>query len=348
MPLLKVHSSRPLLIILALLTCFTGVVKADLTWTPQEGWHIEGGMLSGLTGTEGRDALDLMNKARQSEEGKSYRSAIKSYTKITDKFPTSIYAPEAFYRIAQIYIAEKNFYKAFDNYQAILSRYPNVKRFNLIISEEYKIASAVLDGARSRLWFGIPGFTNRERGIGFFEQIVQNAPYSDYAPLALMNVARGHEFLGNTDEAVDALDRLINSYGSSVLAPDAYLRLSKLHAQLVEGSFYDQGETKQAITYSEDFMLLFPSDAKIAEAAKNLDSMKKILAESKVKIGDFYFFKRDNYTAARVFYNEAITSYPNSDVAKLARAKLVLVDAKASKTATPSTQPAKKKLFYFF
>jgi len=348
MLLLNARSSRPLLFILALVTCFTGVLKADLTWTPQSGWHIEGGMLSGLTGTEGTDALNLMNKARQSEENKSYGSAIRTYTKVTDKFPTSIYAPEAFYRIAQIRLLQNNLYKAFDAYQAILSRYPNVKRFNFIISEEYKIASAVLDGARTRLWFGIPGFSNRERGIGFFEQIVQNAPYSDYAPLALMNVARGHEFLGNTDEAVDALDRLINSYGSSVLAPDAYLRLAKLHSQLVEGAFYDQGETKQSITYSEDFMLLFPSDAKIAEAAKNLDTMKKMLAESKVKIGDFYFLKRDNYTAARVFYNEAITSYPDSEVAKLARAKLVQVEAKASKLGKPETLPAKKRFFYFF
>jgi len=348
MSLLNVRKSLPLIAILALITCFTGSLKADLVWTPQSGWRIEGGMLSGLTGAEGRDALDLMNKAREAEENHSWRSAVKTYTKVTDKYATSIYAPEAFYRIAQVRIAQKDVYKAFDAYQSILSRYPNVKRFNQIIAEEYKIASAVLDGARTRLWLGFPGFTNRERGIGFFEQIIQNAPYSDYAPLALMNVARGHEYLGNTDEAVDALDRLINNYGTSVLAPDAYLRLAKLHASLVEGAYYDQGETKQAITYSEDFMLLFPSDAKIADAAKNLDDMKKMLAESKVKIGDFYFYKRDNYTAARVFYNEAITSYPNSDVAKAARAKLVEVDAKASKVANgTSTTPAKKKFFFF-
>jgi len=43
--------------------------------------------------------------------------------------------------------------------------------------------------------------------------------------------------------------------------------------------------------------------------------MKQVLAESKINIGDFYFHKRRNFTAARVFYNEAITSYPDSSVA---------------------------------
>jgi hypothetical protein len=44
--------------------------------------------------------------------------------------------------------------------------------------------------------------------------------------------------------------------------------------------------------------------------------MKTMLAESKIKIGDFYFYKRNNYTAAKVFYNEAITSYPESTIAE--------------------------------
>jgi len=102
----------------------------------------------------------------------------------------------------------------------------------------------------------------------------------------------------------------------------------------------------QAISYNEDFMILFPSDPKIAQAAQGLDGMKKMLAQSKMKIGDFYFYKRDNYTAARVFYNEAITSYPDSDVAKLARVRLNQVEAKAKAAAESGGQ--QKKHFLFF
>jgi outer membrane protein assembly factor BamD len=176
--------------------------------------------------------------------------------------------------------------------------------------------------------------------------VVQDAPYHDYAPLALMAAARTMQYLGDTEEAIDTLDQLINSYPQSALAPDAYLRLARAHAELVEGPAYDQAETKQAITYDEDFMILFPNDPKIGEAAQGLDRMKNMLAESKMQIGDFYFYKRDNYPAARVFYNEAITSYPNSEVAKRARLRLNEVEAKANAAAQPG--PAKPKRFLFF
>jgi len=181
--------------------------------------------------------------------------------------------------------------------------------------------------------------------VQYYEVILADAPYSDYAPLCLMEVARGHQYLGNNLEAIDALDRMVNNYAGSVLAPDAYLRLAELHSAQVEGPYYDQAETNQAITYDEDFMILFPSDHKIAAAALSLDQMKKMLAESKMKIGDFYFYKRNNYPAARVFYNEAITSYPDSDVAKRARVRLNAVEAKANAAAQGGV---KKKRFLFF
>jgi outer membrane protein assembly factor BamD len=81
--------------------------------------------------------------------------------------------------------------------------------------------------------------------------------------------------------------------------------------------------------------------------------MKTVLAESKMKMADFYFYKRDNYTAARVFYNEAITVYPDSPVAQLAKSRLAAVEAKAAGRKPPVDDtapavPAKKKRFFFF
>jgi outer membrane protein assembly factor BamD len=105
-------------------------------------------------------------------------------------------------------------------------------------------------------------------------------------------------------------------------------------------------------------MLLFPSDTNIAPAEKGLDGMKTMLAESKMRMGDFYFYKRGNFKAARVLFNEAITAYPDSGVAILARERLTEVEAKAAAAApvTASTDgsapaaaaPARKKRFGIF
>ncbi|MDO8541154.1 MAG: outer membrane protein assembly factor BamD [Opitutaceae bacterium] len=327
--------------------------RADLVWTRGVGWHVEGGALSGLGGTEGRTALDQMNRARDNEEKGNTRSAVRTYEAVAKRYPNSIYAPEALYRAARLQLSRKYYTKAFEAFQQVLSRYPNTKRFNEITGEQYRIASAMLDGARGRmLWGLLPGFTQRDKAIEYFENILVNAPYSDYAPLSLMNIARGHQKLDNTEEAIDALDRMINNYPQSLLAPDAYLKLAQTHASLVDGPYYDQASTTEAITYFTDFMLLFPSDSNIAGAEKGLDGMKTMLAESKMKIADFYFEKRNNYKAARVFYNEAITAYPESAIANRAKARLVQVEAKAASQPAPPTPgtpaPAKKKKRFLF
>jgi outer membrane protein assembly factor BamD len=326
----------PFCLLFPALCLLTATARADLVWTPGSGWRVEGGALAGLTGNEARSALDLMNRARDAEEQGSTRSAIRTYNNVAKRYANSIYAPEALYRAARLQLSRKYYDKAFETFQQLLVRYPNTRRFNEIIGEQYRIASMMLDGARGRTLFGLlPGFTQREKAIQYFENILVNAPYSDYAPLALMNIARGHQRLDHIPDAIDALDRMINNYPQSLLAPDAYLKLAQTHASLVDGPYYDQGSTKESITYFTDFMLLFPGDAGVYDAEQGLDDMKTMLAESKMKIADFYFYKRSNVRAARVFYNEAITAYPDSAIADRAKNRLVQVEALAASRGIP-------------
>jgi outer membrane protein assembly factor BamD len=323
-------------------------LAADLVWTPSTGWQVEEGALSGLTGTKGRAALDLMNKARKDEEEGNKGAAIKEYEKVATKYQGSVYAPEALYRAGKLLSSRHQFYKAFTELQGVLRRYPNTKRFNDVIGEQYRIASSLLDGAHNRIFGGrFPSWSNRTKGIEYFEVILLNAPYSDYAPLSLMDVARGQEFLKSPEESIDALDRLVNTYPQSVLAAAAYLKLGDLHASLSDGPMYDQASTKEAMTYYEDFMILYPSDANIGAAATGVDRMKTVLAKSKIYIGDFYFYKRQNYRAAKIFYNEAITAYPESAPALVAKKRLDDVGRKMERDAIGAKNPPKKRFWLF-
>ncbi len=308
-----------------------GRLSADLVWTPNKGWTIEGGVLDTISGTDGNNAKSLMDKARLAEEDGSKRKAISAYNKVGKKYPNSVYAPEAFYRSGKLYLDRKQYFKSFDNLQSAISRYPSTPRFNEVIGEQYRIASALMDGARNRIWGWLPGFVNREKAVQYFEFINFNAPFSDYAPLALLNVAQGHQKLGNTPEAIDALDRMINNHPSSLLTPEAYLKLGNAHASLVEGPNYDQAATLDAITHYEDYLILFPTDNQVAAAEKGLAEMKTIRARSKMVMADFYFKKRNNFKAARILYNEAITIYPDSPIAEEAKRNIADVDAAEKK-----------------
>jgi outer membrane protein assembly factor BamD len=340
-------------VVLAL--CGAARLHAELVWTPGQGWRVEGGALAGLAGEEGRNALDLMNTARAAEEAGSTRKAIKTYERVSKRYPNSVFSAEALYRMGLLYEKRREYYKAFDAFQQLVQRYPNSERFSQVIGDQYRIAQALLDGKRSYMWGVIPGLKNREKSIEYFEQIVKNAPFSDYAPLSLMNVARGHQRMDATEEAIDALDRMINSYPGNVLTPDAYLKLAQTHASLVDGPAYDQASTKSAITYYEDYLIQFPGDSGAGSAEKGLADMKTLLAQSKMIMADYYYKYRRNYKAAKVFYNEAITTYPDSPVAARARTMLADVDARLAGENPPAvapeqkaTEPKKKKRFWLF
>jgi outer membrane protein assembly factor BamD len=358
MPLSSLLKRSALLLAAVSLFFLPARLAAELVWTPEGGWKVEGGLTSGLSGEDSRNALSLMNKARSAEERKSYGTALRTYKKITRRYPNSLYAPDAFYHSGYIRLARHQYLKAFQAFQEVVSRYPNTTKFNQVVGEQYRIACALLDGARNHSWTLLPGFRNREASIGLFEIVVHNAPYSEFAPLSLMSIARAHQILGNPELSIDALDRMINTYSKSLLTPDAYLRSAQAYGSLVEGPYYDQTSTKEAITYFEDFVILFPGDPNITAAEKGLAQMKQVLAESKMKIGDYYLKYRKNYKAAKVFYNEAITNYPDSPVAGRARTQLVKVEAMladqekaAAAVGTPAprpTAPPKKKRFLFF
>lgn len=357
MPLTLMLHRCALVFAVAMLLLLPARLAADLVWTPDGGWKIEGGLSSGLGEAQAHRALTLMNKARASEEKRHYFFALSNYQKVTRRYGESIYGQEAYYHMGLIRLARHQYLKAFKEFQEVIARFPNTPKFNDLIGRQYRIACDLLDGAHNHGRLPFIGFRNREASIGLFEIILTNAPYSDYAPLALMSISKAHQVLHNPEESIYALDRMINTYPKSLLTPDAYLRSGQAYASMVSGPNYDQTATKEAITYYEDFVILYPGDRDIAIAEKGLVDMKLVLAESKMKIADYYLKYRRNYKAAKVFYNEAITDYPDSPVAARARVQLTKVDALlaeqekalAAPTEKPmQVNPPKKKRFLFF
>ncbi|MEZ5277549.1 MAG: tetratricopeptide repeat protein [Opitutaceae bacterium] len=300
----------------------------EIQWSPATGYYTVGGTLGGLQPEYAQEALDLMNRARANEERGADRSALGDYKRVFKDYPASHYAPEARFRTANIYMERGRYDKAFEELDIILRGYPSYGKFNLLLGQQYEIASTYVNGYRKKIFGFIPGWTNQDRGIQYFERLVFNAPYSDYAPLSLMNVATAHLKGKDYAYAIDALDRLINAYPNSMVTGDAYLRLAQTHSGMVDGPLYDQGATREAISYFEDYLILYPKGTSLAEAEEGLGEMKEVLSQSKFKMAEFYYKKRRNYPAAKVFYNEAITVAPNSQTAATSRARLEELDSK--------------------
>jgi hypothetical protein len=55
--------------------------------------------------------------------------------------------------------------------------------------------------------------------------------------------------------------------------------MAQTYSNLVKGAEYDQGSTRQAISYYEDFLILFPQSQYLGEVESNLDSMEDLLGQ---------------------------------------------------------------------
>ena len=272
-------------------------------------------------------AESLLETAKAKYAAGKLRSAKRTLKKIIKEHSAAPAAGEALTIRARIYMAKSLWIKGFDDLQKVVTKHANYEKFDRVIADQFDCATALMEGARGRILWIFPGFKQYGTSAKQFEQIVRNAPYSDYAPLALMNIALVSEQINEPEEAIDALDRLINYYPQSMLAPDAYYNLAQTYSDLVEGYEYDQGSTRRAISYYEDFLILFPSSHLTGEIEANLRNMENLLASSRLNLGDFYYYFRNNNTAALVFYNEAITIEPDSEAAAEARLRIADIES---------------------
>lgn len=304
-----------------------GLVHGDIFWSPETGWSASGGLLEPILGRAItiQDAQHGLQVGTEEYSAGNTLPAIRAYRNVYECYPLSAEAPEALYQIGLIYMASHQYEPAFKSLETIILEYPGYTKFNDVIRIEFDIAKQLQAGERPYYWGLIPGFRDYTTSISFFESIVTNAPYTKFAPMALMNIADLANEHGRKEDVVDALDRIVCSYRNSEFAPCAYVKLGDIYAMMVHGPDYDQGATLRSINYYQDFLLLFPDNPLVPEVEVKLASGRDLYARSKLTLGDFYYRYRNNFEAARIYYNEAITAAPNSYAAQEAHQRLELV-----------------------
>ncbi len=284
------------------------------------------------------EGMKLFKEGRYSKARGRFKTVWKEYT-------VSKHAADSLFHTAKIDIIDHDWEDAHKSLQRLVLYYPNFPHFNEIIKMQFEIATA-LENGDNVYWLWVIPSRERSEAIRIYNDIVINAPYSEYAPVSLMRIALLNQAEGNTMVAVQALDRLINNYPNSMLTSDAYLRMAQTFSDLVKGISYDQSATQEAISYFQDYLILYPDSPVIAEGERGLDEHRNILAKSKLEMGQFYFHYRDNFEAAEIYFNEAITIDPESEAANEARD--YLVDIEQVLAAYPEGNYPKRTAWAYF
>lgn len=263
---------------------------------------------------------EALAAAQQAEQAGDTGEAIKLYQNFVEDFPNDRFAAAAQFRVGRLYEQQNDFSRAFDAYQKLVDDYPRSEDFDKAIARQFAIATDFLDGRKVRL-LGIPVFTSQERSIEMFEQIIESAPFSDYAPLSQYNIGLVKEKQGKPDEAIPAYQAVVDNFPNHDVADDAQYQVGYLYQQEATSGSYDAATRQQAIDAYEDFLNQYPDSEKAAQARDNLQALNRGVTEDAMEVARFYD-KRKNYKAAALYYQDVVNAQPGTEEAQNAQQRL--------------------------
>jgi outer membrane protein assembly factor BamD len=258
--------------------------------------------------------------------------------------------PESLYRAAKIREDMGDWQKAFSRLRLIAEAYTDYD-FERVAESLMRIAERLANDKLPRKWGVLPRFRSGSQDRLRLNQIASLARGPRFAPRALMALSEIAIKDKKEDEAIDALERLINLYPDNYLCEEAYFVLAKIFEDRVAGPAYDQGATLKALNFYEDYLILYPKSPlkskhetlenyqlrltsakqRKSDAEEGRRKMRETLSASKVVVGKYvekygkYFlthWRELGNKPALQFYNEAITTAPESKAAREAEKKV--------------------------
>ncbi len=333
------HWCVRLLLVALCALAFPCTCPAPLVYRPGEGWVYESVGGGKWLRTRAKDQLEV---AQSAFDSKDYATAFKAARRTARVWPLSDYAPKAQYLLGRYYEAKHQDERAFREYQKLVQKYPKIENYQEILTRQFAIANRFLAGQWFRLWGYIPFFPSMDKTVAMYDKLIKNGPYSDVAPRAQMNIGAAREkqvsFFNRVDpfrEAVKAYETAADRYrDNKEIASEAIYKAGYAYYKQAKKAEYDQSVAGQAISTFDDFITLYPSDPRAAEAQRLKGSLKTEQARGSFEIARYYE-KKKRWLGALTYYNEAYLRDPNSQYAELAKQR---IDAIKKRTEAQTAQ----------
>ena len=298
-------------------------------------------------------------EANKLQKAGSLRKALGLYEKFSQRRSDAMVAlqgerikigPESLYRASILRERKGDWQKGFEHLRLIAQAYTDYD-FERVAESLMRLAERLAKDDLPRKWGVFPRFRSGSQDRIRLDEIASLARGPRFAPRALMALAEIALRDDKEEEAVDALERIVNLYPENYMAEKAYFMLAKFYEERVSGPAYDQGSTLKALNFYEDYLILYAkpppqsihedvksfkarvqaSKERFASAEEGRNKMRQTLAESKLEVAQYiekygkYFLVRWRELGNRPalqFYNEAINSAPESDAARIAEKKV--------------------------
>ena len=318
------------LAVLATLLAFPARCPAPIVYRPGEGWEVKGSATAAAT------PKDQLEQGKEFEKVRNWVDAMGSYRMLLKRWPTSIHAGEAQFRIGYCQEQQRDYFKAYLSYQKVVDSYQGFDKFDEVIQRQYKIGNLFLAGERVKFLF-IKTFPSMDRTCEIYEKVIKNAPYSEIAPSAQMAIGYAREKQKRFDDAVAAYQKLIEKYPRCSLVEEAYFNVGLAYFRAATRAEYDQGYANKAVEAFNEYRAKFPGGSKLDIAREHIVKVQTDQARGLFEVARFYD-KQKEFTAALVYYNELIARHPQSSYCAEAKQRVEAVRRLAALKAAPKAE----------
>ncbi len=284
------------------------------------------------TAAESAEASALYQAAADYDAAGSVANAITAYRAALKRYPLAREAGNAQYRLAELLEATGNLSRAFDAYQRLLTQYADTPNFERAVAAQVSIANQYLQG-KPQTFLGIPVGNSAQRAAEMYRNILVNAPYSKYAPVAQFNLGLAYEKMSQPFEAIAAYRTVLDTYPNSDVCDDALYQIGFVYMRV---GFAQQSQDLSSLVAAqntfEDFLIEYPDSEKAPQARENMALLSVRESGDVFRIAKYYEFIRD-YRAAAIYYNDVIRRQPNTEEATLAKSRLEELSAQYGEDA---------------
>lgn len=176
--------------------------------------------------------------------------------------------------------------------------------------------------------------TQRQRGLQAFQEgrwrratvllsgWTQQASGDPRLPETLHALGNAYLHVGEHVSAAASFLRLVSEFPTDTLGRSARFGMCDAYRRLSPKAQLDQDYTLTAIAYCESYASIYPATPEAQQARGWVTELTEKLARKAYENGMFYF-RRQAYDAAVIYFNETLEQYPNTSWAPAALLKLI-------------------------
>ncbi|MEM8953961.1 MAG: tetratricopeptide repeat protein [Verrucomicrobiota bacterium] len=286
-------------------------------------------------GQEGT-ALALYNEGTSAELAKNYNKARDIYQQVVSQYPATNAAAQSQFKIGEVLEREGKEKKAFDAYQLFIEDYKGSSLFTEAIQRQFNIVNTARDNRKKGI-LGFGGGLQTSDQVEMLDQIAKNAPFSTYAPESRFLAAEIQRDAKQYDAAIIQYQTFVREYPDDPKAPAAQYQVAKLLQEEAANANNDSSQLGLTRNAYEEVLIQFPDSALVPEVREQLSSLEQQELSKFFDIAKFYE-KTEKYPAAVIYY-QRVTKQPAAEDFDAAKQRLAALRESHPEAFTEGGKP---------